>query len=173
VIAFSVSYSGVLRARWCVFWRNACPMGENVFKPAAAGTASEHSSQTGRPSPETVQQPTPSRAVRKRLRSAACPPCSSGRAPRHLTTATIVRNFEEKYQGTPQVKNGFPSLQLASKCGRSSPARSPVRSRSLRATNAAWISPVFLTSDLVRAAVEGKPNLAKHPAGNSYLGSSC
>ena len=28
-------------------------MGENVFNPAAAGTASEHSSQTGRPSPET------------------------------------------------------------------------------------------------------------------------
>jgi hypothetical protein len=39
--------------------------GRNVFNPATAGTASEHSSQTGRPSPETVQQPTPSRAVKK------------------------------------------------------------------------------------------------------------
>src|SRR6266566_7200656 len=89
-----------------------------VPKPAALARKHRH---------VPVQQPTPSRAVRNRLRPAACPPCSSGRAPRHLTTASIVRNFEEKYQGTPQVKNWFPSLQLASKCGRSSPARSPVR----------------------------------------------
>jgi hypothetical protein len=37
-----------------------------------------------------VQQSTPSRAVRNRLRPAACLPCSSGRAPRHLTTASLV-----------------------------------------------------------------------------------
>jgi hypothetical protein len=68
--------------------------GRKCLQPCCARTASEHSSQTGRPSLETSaragSKSTPSRAVRNRLRPAACLPCSSGRAPRHLTTASLV-----------------------------------------------------------------------------------
>jgi hypothetical protein len=52
-----------------------------VPKPAALAWKHRH---------VPVQQSTPSRAVRNRLRPAACLPCSSGRAPRHLTTASLV-----------------------------------------------------------------------------------
>jgi hypothetical protein len=69
-------------------------MGENVFNPAVpeqpANTVPKPAALAWKHRHVPVQQSTPSRAVRNRLRPAACLPCSSGRAPRHLTTASLV-----------------------------------------------------------------------------------